>query len=299
MPDTPAPYSGMPLFKEDLMNQSQRNALLCPNCRKLISSDESQCPYCGIARPGAWWKNIAWVKSMSDADQLIRAIIFTNIGMYIATLLIAPGLSSLSANPFSFLSPDNRSLLLLGATGTMPIDRLGRWWSLVSANFLHGGLLHIFFNMVAFRQLAPLAIREYGNYRMVIIYMVGGTTGFWVSYLAGVTFTIGASAAVCALMGAILYFGKSRGGIYGQSVYRQVGAWALMIFLFGFLAPGINNWAHGGGLLSGGLLGFLLGYHERRPERLLHKSLAAACILLTVSILAWALISGLYYRLVV
>jgi rhomboid protease GluP len=151
--------------------------------------------------------------------------------------------------------------------------------------------------MVAFSRLAPLVIREYGTYRMVVIYMASGTAGFWVSYLAGVPFTIGASAAVCGLMGAILFYGKSRGGIYGQSIYRQVGTWALMIFLFGFLAPGINNWAHGGGLLSGALLGFLLGYQERRAERLFHKSLAGICLLLTVSILAWALISGLYYRL--
>jgi len=132
---------------------------------------------------------------------------------------------------------------------------------------------------------------------MVTIYMIGGTAGFWISYLARVTFTIGASAAVCALMGAILYYGKSRGGVYGQSIYRQVGTWALLIFLFGFLAPGINNWAHGGGLLSGALLGFLLGYHERRPEGFYHKVLAGICILVTLLILAWALISGLYYRL--
>ena len=279
------------------MNRNQRSSLLCPNCRKLISSDEPRCPYCGIARPGAWWKNNAWARSISDADRLIRAIIFTNIGMYIATILIEPGLLTLSANPFSFLSPGYRSLLLLGATGTIPIDRAGRWWSLVSANFLHGGLLHIFFNIMAFKQLAPLVIREFGNYRMVSIYMISGTAGFWISYMAQVPFTIGASAAVCGLMGAILYYGKSRGGIYGQGIYRQVGTWALVIFLFGLLAPGINNWAHGGGLLSGALLGFLLGYQERRTERFFHKALAGVSVLLTVSILAWALISGLYYRL--
>ena len=275
----------------------QRNSLLCPNCRKLISSDESQCPYCGTANPGSWWKNNAWTRGFSDADKLIKMIIFTNIGMYILTLLIEPRLLGLSMNPLSFLSPAKSSLLFFGATGTIPIDRLHRWWSLVSANFLHGGILHIFFNMMAFKQLAPLAVREYGNNRMFTIYIISGTIGFWVSYLLGVRFTIGASAAVCGLMGAILYYGKSRGGIYGQTVYKQVGSWALIIFIFGLLVPGINNWAHGGGLAAGALLGFLLGYHEKKPERFFHKLLAGLGALITILILARAVISGIYYRI--
>ena len=62
-----------------------------------------------------------------------------------------------------------------------------------------------------------------------------GVFGFFVSYLAGVTFTIGASAAVCGLIGAALYFGKSRGGIYGQTIYRQIGGWAIGIFSYNFV----------------------------------------------------------------
>ena len=279
------------------MPRNPRHSFLCPNCRKLISSDESQCPYCGMTNPGSWWKNNAWLRVFFDADQLIKAIIFANIGMYIITLLIEPGLSSLSMNPFSFLSPANSSLLLLGATGTIPIDRLHRWWSLVSANFLHGGILHILFNMVAFKQLSLLVTREYGNYRMFVIYMLSGIFGFWVSYLAHVAFTMGASAAVCGLMGSALYYGKSRGGIYGKTIYQQVGTWALVVFLFGLIAPGINNWAHGGGLVAGFLLSFLLGYQEKKPERFFHKTIAGLCAFITILILVWATISGFYYRI--
>lgn len=53
---------------------------------------------------------------------------------------------------------------------------------------------------------------------MVVIYTLSGMCGFLVSYLAGVGFTIGASAAVCGLIGAALYYGKRRGGRYGQTV---------------------------------------------------------------------------------
>lgn len=279
------------------MVSPKRRSILCPNCRKLINGGESRCPYCGIGRPGSWWKNNLWTQGFLGEDQLIRAIIFANIGMYVISLLFDPRSISFSANPFAMLSPGNRSLLLLGATGTIPIDRLDRWWTLISANYLHGGILHIFFNMVMFRQLASLVLQEFGAYRMFTIYTLSGIIGFGVSYLAGISFTIGASAAVCGLIGAALYYGWSRGGAYGQSIFRQIGGWAVGLFLFGLLVPGINNWAHGGGIGAGAFLGLLLNYQERGRENLFHKILAGACAVLTLITLGWAIISGTYYRL--
>jgi rhomboid protease GluP len=199
-------------------------------------------------------------------------------------------------NPFTFLSPSDRILLLLGATGTIPIDQLERWWTLVSANYLHGSILHIFFNMVAFRQLATLVIREYGTSRMVVIYTAGGIIGFLISYLAGIRLTIGASAAVCALIGSLLFYGRNRGGLYGKIIYRQIGGWAIGIFMFGLLVPGINNWGHGGGMLAGALLGLLLGYQERSRENSWHRILSGGCLLMTVAVLGWAVLSGVYFR---
>ena len=278
------------------MRKHQRNSILCPNCRRLISLDEKRCPHCGVGRPGSILKNNIWTRGLRGPEQLIKSIIYLNVGMYIVSLLFNPTGSSLTTNPFTFLRPDGYSLFFLGATGTVPIDQFGRWWTLVSANFLHGGILHIFFNMVAFRQLAPLIIQEFGAYRTVILYLLGGTLGFLVSYLAGVERTIGASAAVCALIGASLYYGKSRGGEYGRAIYKQIGVWALMLFAFGFLVPGINNWGHAGGIAAGALLGYLLGYRDRSPERLVHKLLAGVCALLTVCILAWAILSALFIR---
>jgi rhomboid protease GluP len=281
-----------------MMPSHRKNSILCPNCRKLISADEPRCPHCGISRPGSWWKNNVWTRAFLGTDQLIRTIIYVNLGMYVLCLLLNPWSSSFSLNPFSLLSPSNKSLVLLGATGTIPIDHLHRWWSLVSANYLHGGIFHILFNMLALRQIAPLVLREYGVNRMVILYTLSGVIGFFVSYLAGVILTIGASAAVCGLIGATLYYGKSRGGAYGQAVYRQIAGWALGILVFGFLMPGVNNWGHGGGIGAGIVLGLLLGYQERKRERLFHKTLAGICVLLTVMILVWAAVSGIYYRVV-
>ncbi len=233
----------------------------------------------------------------NDPQGFIRTIVYLNIGMYILSLLFNRGGYGISINPFSFLSPDSRSLLILGATGTIPIDRLHRWWTILSANYLHGGILHIFFNMMAFYQLSPISVKEYGMYRTFIIYTLSGMLGFLISYIAGITLTIGASAAIFGLIGAIVYYGRSRGGIYGTVLYRQIGGWAIGLFIFGLLVPGINNWGHGGGFAGGILLGLLLGYNEKKREDLTHKLLAGICMAGTIVILLWAILSGIPYLL--
>lgn len=287
------------MHQVDIMANSQIQSMLCPNCRKLISVSEARCPFCGMPRPASRWKNNFWTRGFRDANQFVKILIIANVGMYIISLLFNPRATGLSLNPLTFLSPSDTSILLLGATGTVPIDKYHRFWTLVSASFLHGGILHIFFNMAALRQLAALVNREFGVYRMFVIYTVSGVLGFWISYLAGVAFTIGASASVCGLIGALLYYGKSRGGIYGGTLYRQVFSWVIFLFMFGLIVPGINNWGHGGGILAGIVFGFLLGYQEKKRENVVHKTLAAACGVVTVAVLIWAVGSSIYYRLTI
>lgn len=277
-----------------MLNQN-KSALLCPNCNKLINSDEPRCPYCGISAPGSRWKSTKLAKGFHNAEQLIRYIIYVNVAIYIVSLMLTPKQVGLSFNPFGFLSPEPTSLLRLGATGTIPIINYNWWWTLISANYLHGSVLHILFNMIALKQIGPLVSREYGTYRMFAIFTLSGIAGFYISYLAGVRFTIGASAAVCGLIGSALYYGKSRGGLYGQAIYKQTGAWAASIFIFGFLVPGINNWGHGGGMLAGAIIGMLLGYQEKAKENAFHKILFGLCIIVTVATLLWALMTGLIY----
>ncbi|MGD9301283.1 MAG: rhomboid family intramembrane serine protease [Desulfobacterales bacterium] len=281
------------------MANPQRQSILCPNCKKLISASELRCPFCDTARPGSWWKNNPWGRVFRDSNQFVKSLIAVNVGMYIIAILFNPRATGLSLNPLTFLSPSDTSLLLLGATGTVPIDKYHRLWTLVSASFLHGGILHIFFNMAALRQLASLVNREFGVYRMFVIYTMSGIIGFLISYLAGIAFTIGASASVCGLVGAVLYYGRSRGGIYGRNLYRQISIWIVFIFVFGLMVPGINNWGHGGGILAGIIFGYLLGYQEKRKEGIIHKMLAGVCATLTLAVLIWAVGTSLYFRLTV
>ena len=275
---------------------TEKRSMLCPNCRRLISSDEPACPYCGTARPGAAWKRAFAGLSPARLDP-VRAIVAANAAFFLLSLLLNPGGMGLGANPLTFLSPSNGSLFLLGATGTLPIDGYGRWWTLVSASFLHGGILHIFFNMMAVRQLAPFVLEEFGFNRFAILYLWTGVAGFLLFYGAGIPFTIGASASLCGLIGAILYYGKSRGGYYGQQIYRQAMSWVVGLVLFGLFFPGINNWAHGGGLLGGVVIAFLTGYGEQRPETFWHRLLGGLSLLLTAASLGWALLQALWLLL--
>jgi len=287
-------------FCQGLEMNQQSNAILCPRCRRLVSSDEAQCPHCGFRRPGASLGRTYFTRLFYQPDQLIKTIIYINVGMYVLSLLLYTKGIWLSLNPLNFLSPYIVSLKLLGATGidANPFGPSIRWWTLISANFLHGSLVHLFFNMAVFKQIATLIIREYGSHRMFVLYLLGGIVGFGVSCLAGIRVTIGASAAVCSLIGSAIYYGKSRGGLYGQAIYRQIGAWAAAILVLGLIIPGINNWGHVGGFLAGIGGGFLLGYTDRKPEASWQRTFALLLALLTAAILSWAAASGVYYRVI-
>ncbi|MDD5168384.1 MAG: rhomboid family intramembrane serine protease [Syntrophales bacterium] len=272
----------------------ERNSLLCPNCRRLISSDEPVCPYCGLEKPGARWRSSFLARLSRGAFDPVKSLIYTNVLFYILSLLLNPSSMGLSSNPLQMMSPSEGSLFLLGATGTLPILQFGRWWTLVTASFLHGGILHIFFNMMALHQLGPFILAEYGFSRFIVIYILTGVAGFFLSTIAGIPFTIGASASICGLIGAILYFGKSRGGFYGEAIFRQAMGWVVGLVLFGLIVPGINNWAHGGGIISGIAIAFILGYEERRRETGFHRTAGAVCLLVTICLLVLDVLQALY-----
>jgi len=274
---------------------AEKKSILCPNCRKLISADEPNCPYCGLARPGLL--NMAGIIRKIFALNPILTIIYVNIFFYVVSLLLNPTGIFSGGGFLSFLSPSGQSLLLLGATGTFPVFGFNRYWSLVSASFLHGGIIHLAFNMMALYQLGPFVLHVFGFHRFFSIYILTGIAGFAVSLIFGVNFTIGASASICGLIGAIVYYGKNRGGEFGQAIYKQALGWIIGLIIFGLIFKGINNWAHGGGVISGILLAMLMGYNEKRDETAKQKLLAYVCILVTLGVLIWALLSSVFYTL--
>lgn len=225
---------------------------------------------------------------------VMNAMIYTNIIMFLVSLIYSGKNMILSFNPFYAFTPSMDVLNFLGASGRIPIDKYDAWGSLISANWLHGGLLHILFNMMALKTLAPLVMKEFGLSRMFSIYTLAGIFGFLLSYFGKVYLTIGASSGLCGLIGAALFFGKSSGGQWGQLVYKQTFGWVVSLILIGFLIPNINNWSHGGGLLAGIFFGWGLGYNEKRMENIFDKSLAVFFAGITAWLLLKSVVQGFF-----
>jgi rhomboid protease GluP len=177
------------------------------------------------------------------------------IVLYVLSLAIDLRGAFASRGIMSFLSPSSRALYTLGMTGGI-VWAQGHFWTILSATFLHGGLLHIFFNVMWIRNLGPAVEEIYGPARAFIIFIVAGAVGFLVSNLMGNAPTIGASGAIFGLLAALIVHGRRAGRSH---MTAQVWTWAVILFLFGFMMPGINNFAHGGGFAGGYAAAMVLG----------------------------------------
>jgi rhomboid protease GluP len=258
---------------------------LCYACGKLNRVDAAVCFYCGARRPGLWGFAPGLARLIGRVD-FARVVTAVCVVAYAASLLLDPAAALRPRGMFDLLAPSQRALYDLGMTGSIPWAQ-GRWWTLLTAIYLHGSLLHIVFNLLWIRQLAPPVEELFGQARLILIFTAAGVLGFVLSNLAGVPWTIGASGAVFGLLGALVHYGRSRGGAFGLGVFRQYWQWALILFVLGFLMPGVNNLGHLGGFVGGYLAALVLGYGERRPERGAHRLAALAAIGLTA--LAFAL----------
>ena len=115
----------------------------------------------------------------------------------------------------------------------------------------------------------------------VILYIGTGVTGFLVSNLWGAPPTIGASCSIFGLMGALIIFGKRRGGELGERLNRQVWAWAIIGFLLGFAMPQINNAGHLGGFIGGMAIALIMPKREGAPLTPRVKATASIVLLVT------------------
>src|SRR5262245_16927144 len=130
--------------------RKRTGAVVCPNCGRLVDVNEPECPFCGRPAPGLFGYGPALQKWMSGFD-LSLAIIGVCVILYVLTLIIDPGAILKSAGLFDILAPSTRALFVLGMTGSFAIAE-GRWWTLITAVFLHGSLLHLLFNLAIGRR---------------------------------------------------------------------------------------------------------------------------------------------------
>ena len=152
---------------------------------------------------------------------------------------------------------------------------------MLTATFLHGGVLHIFFNLYWLRILGPTTTDAIGPARFTVIYLLTGVGGFLLSNLYSGVPTIGASCSVFGLMGVLVVYGRRRGGTFGQNLSQQVLVWAIVCFLISFAIPHVNNAGHVGGFVTGLLLGGLIPVHGRGEGRSI-QLLAVALVLATL-----------------
>jgi rhomboid protease GluP len=260
---------------------------LCPSCGKLNSVQAPVCFYCGQRNPGLWGFGPSLTRLVGQLS-FARVVTAVCIAAYALSLLLDVRAALRLRGPLSILAPGGGALDALGMTGAAAWA-LGRWWTLFTAIYLHGSLLHLLFNVLWVNQLAPMVGELYGRSRLILIFTAGGVLGFVVSNGVGVPFTIGASGAIFGLLGAMVCYGRSRGGTFGVAILRQYGQWALVLFVLGFLMAGVNNFAHAGGFAGGYLAAAALGHSDRKPERGAHQLAAAAIIALTALGFALAL----------
>jgi len=265
-------------------------ASICPSCGKLNSVDTTACFYCGRRNPGLWGFGPAVGRLLGEAS-FGRVVTGICIAAYVASLLLDPLPALGPRGPFDFLAPSARALDALGMTGAYAWG-FGRWWTLFTAIYLHGSLLHLLFNVLWIHQLAPAVEELYGRSRLIVIFTGAGVLGFVVSNWVGVAFTIGASGSIFGLLGAMVCYGRSRGGTFGVAILRQYGQWALVLFVMGFLMAGVNNYAHAGGFVGGYLTATILGHKDRQRERGAEHLAAMGAIGLTVLSFALALWTG-------
>lgn len=152
----------------------------------------------------------------------------------------------------------NSSLTLLGMKENASIAA-GQYWRILTPVFLHGGILHLLFNNYFLYVMGPRIESSFGMLRFAAIYFLSSMTGVILSYLLNDRPTIGASGALFGLMGAMIpYLLKNRRVLRNSDQMLKAVLQTIGINLLIGLTPGIDNWAHLGGLLGGAALSLIV-----------------------------------------
>ena len=157
-------------------------------------------------------------------------------------------------------STDTQVLVRFGAKDNVLIAE-GQVWRLFASMFLHIGVMHLVFNGYALLVLGTDVERLYGSARFLAIYLLAGLWGGLASFALSPDLSAGASGAIFGLLGAMVAFLRRERRVFGswgrQRLLNLLGVAALNLVL-GFTVPGIDNFAHLGGLFSGAVLGWAL-----------------------------------------
>jgi rhomboid protease GluP len=226
--------------------RKRSGAIICPQCRRLVDVRDARCPHCGRGQPGLWGYGPGLGRALAQVD-VTRVLIMACVLLYGGTLLADLGGALAPRGLMNLLSPSSRALYAFGMTGGLAWAR-GDYWTILSAIYLHGSLLHLVFNFMWIRDLGPAVESIYGPARAFLLYTIAGAGGFLASNLISGVPTVGASGAIFGLLAALIVHGRRSGRSLLSS---QLVTWAVVLFVSGFLFPGVNNFAHAGGFGAG------------------------------------------------
>lgn len=263
---------------------------MCPNCRAFISTDDKVCPYCDmrLGPPVAKRRGSDTDSFIPNARFTTVVILLINAGLYVATALFSMRMSGGEGG----FDVDPQTLFLFGAKARDYI-LAGQWWRLITAGFLHGGILHILMNSWVIFDLGATVEEVYGTSRYLVLYFVSTIAGFLASMWYSPALSVGASAALFGLIGAMIAAGMRSSTPLASAMRAHYTQWAIWGLVIGLL-PGFrtDNAAHIGGLAAGFVVGYLAGTppaYERWTEKLWKLS-AAFSVLITVAAFAMMLL---------
>ena len=246
-------------------NQQPRPKL-CPNCGSLVGINATRCHNCGT---NLKFSMAAVNRSLSGVfagpAPMTTALLVANLLMFGVEwmALAAQG----QGGGLSILwGMGGESTYRLGISSPYGIYVQHQWYRLITAMFLHGGLIHIGFNMMALMQLGPALEELYGSSRYLFLYIFTGAFGFLVSSFLG-TNSLGASGGLLGLIGAMLAITTKRGGAYMHELRSRLISSVVFLFVLGFMGMGIDNKAHLAGLASGFVLGKIFADRQPMTER--------------------------------
>ena len=240
-----------------------------------------QCPHCaGEATKGGRRSRIV----IGGGITVARILLFANVAMFLVEVFAQP-----RSSPFTRGS--SRTLFELGAMQPLAIAVDGQYWRFFTSMFLHTGLLHLGFNMYALYLFGDLVEDIYGRVNFLAIYFLSGFLGGVASYTFGSPYVIavGASGAIFGLIGAwAAYNYKRRGTALGSANLRSAATIVAINLVLGFTIPGIDNLAHIGGLVAGGVAGFgAEGFSYRPVSRFVRYGVFAGLALIGIALAAW------------
>ena len=226
---------------------------MCPHCRAFVEPSEKICPYCEGplgATPRQRAPSGEAVGGLIPATHFTTFIILAiNFGVFVAMMVLS---SKLGGGDMFGIRGDVADVF--GAKNRLAILYYGQWWRLITAGFLHGGIFHILMNSWVLYDLGAQVEHIYGTARFLSIYLISSVGGFLASLLWSPGLSLGASAALCGLIGAMMAYAKRTDQQFVFSFYLR---WILMIAVIGLVFSMIDNAAHFGGLAAGFLVGYV------------------------------------------